>query len=258
MTKYHVSKDGVARPCKAASPESCTAEGMDGESALHGDFSSRREASRFAEKVLEGNIGKDSLESVSRGAKTPVGASEVKNVDPDGVDFQDALQSAPKVNIGMTMVYGHVKGIKRDFEAGRIDSAESRARLAGVVAELKSREEYDTTAQRPKSIEYRKKLESMAGGSKPAKVLGKKPEWKNVLNKLQVYRQSRKYNSKEDGSYTRLQDKLLGMPKDYEGYSEVDAIKSAKAFEDSISKRRTPEAKDLQKALREALASEGS
>lgn len=254
MTKYHVSKDGVARPCRAASSESCTAIGVDGEGAPHGDFSNPKDASRFAEGVLEKSIGEDSLQGVNRNSEE---GSKSKDQELAPVDFQEALQSAPRVNIGMTMVYGNVKGIKRDFEAGRIDENGSRARLAAVAADIKSREEYDITAQRPASIEYRKKLEAMAGDAKPAKALAKKPEWKNVLSKLHDYRTSRKYNSVEDSSYTRLADKILGIPRDYEGYSEVDSINSVKAFEDKIAKRRTPEAKELKLALRQALASEG-
>lgn len=53
MPRYHVSEDGVSRICKAATAASCTALGVDGEAAPHGEFADGREAQRFAEGVLE-------------------------------------------------------------------------------------------------------------------------------------------------------------------------------------------------------------
>lgn len=66
MPRYHVSQDGVSRVCKAATADSCTAVGVDGESAPHGEFSSADEARRFAESVLEKSSLGDGLDGISR------------------------------------------------------------------------------------------------------------------------------------------------------------------------------------------------
>jgi len=64
--RYHVSQDGVSRVCAAKTVESCTAIGVDGESAPHGEFANAKEASRFAEAILEKNFGADSLSSKAK------------------------------------------------------------------------------------------------------------------------------------------------------------------------------------------------
>ena len=66
MTRYHISEDGKPRVCKAQSPESCTAKGVDGQSAVHGEFSDPSEAQSFAESVVERSLESDGLESQSR------------------------------------------------------------------------------------------------------------------------------------------------------------------------------------------------
>ena len=70
MARYHVSEDGNPRVCTAQSPESCTARGMDGDAAPHGDFADSKEARRFAEEVLEKGIGSDGLSGASRDKRT--------------------------------------------------------------------------------------------------------------------------------------------------------------------------------------------
>lgn len=70
MARYHVSEDGNPRVCTAQSPESCTARGVDGNAAPHGDFADPQEARRFAEEVLEKSIGGDGLSSASRDNRT--------------------------------------------------------------------------------------------------------------------------------------------------------------------------------------------
>lgn len=62
MARYHISKDGAPRICTAQTAESCTAVGVDGDSAPHGDFNTPEEARRFAESVLEKSLG-DGLSS---------------------------------------------------------------------------------------------------------------------------------------------------------------------------------------------------
>lgn len=62
MARYHVSEDGTPRVCITQTAESCTAIGVDGDSAPHGDFNTPEEARRFAESVLEKNLG-DGLSS---------------------------------------------------------------------------------------------------------------------------------------------------------------------------------------------------
>lgn len=66
--RYHVSQDGVSRVCAAKSAASCTAIGVDGEAAPHGEFANTKEASRFAEAILEKNFGDDSLSGQTKPA----------------------------------------------------------------------------------------------------------------------------------------------------------------------------------------------
>lgn len=66
MARYHVSEDGTPRICTAQSSESCTARGVDGEAAPHGDFTDANEARRFAESVLEESALGDGLSSTAR------------------------------------------------------------------------------------------------------------------------------------------------------------------------------------------------
>lgn len=65
MDRYHISNDGAPRVCNAQTAESCTAVGVDGDSAPHGDFNTPEEARRFAESVLEKSLG-DGLSSIGR------------------------------------------------------------------------------------------------------------------------------------------------------------------------------------------------
>lgn len=53
MPRFHVSDDGMPRPCRAQSADSCPVKSEDGSSVPHGDFDSAQEAQRFAEKVNE-------------------------------------------------------------------------------------------------------------------------------------------------------------------------------------------------------------
>lgn len=72
MPRYHVSEDGVSRICKAASAASCTAVGVDGEAAPHGEFTDGREAQRFAESVLERTYGDQGLGATAASAPAAV------------------------------------------------------------------------------------------------------------------------------------------------------------------------------------------
>ncbi len=69
MPKFHVSDDGVPRPCKAQSAGSCPVRSEDGESVPHGDFSSLQEAERFAEKVNEQRSAANSGQGLSKKKK---------------------------------------------------------------------------------------------------------------------------------------------------------------------------------------------
>lgn len=79
MARYHVSEDGTPRVCKAQSPESCTARGVDGDPAPHGDFADANAARRFAESVIEDSsigsglvgIGREATPGVPRSQDTP-------------------------------------------------------------------------------------------------------------------------------------------------------------------------------------------
>jgi len=50
MTRYHVSADGQARRCAAKSADSCRVIGLGLETPPHGEFETRDEANKFAEK----------------------------------------------------------------------------------------------------------------------------------------------------------------------------------------------------------------
>ena len=59
MAKYHVGKDGQARPCKAASPDSCPLAKAD-ESGVVKHFDSLDAAQSYGERVAMGLVGEDS------------------------------------------------------------------------------------------------------------------------------------------------------------------------------------------------------
>ena len=59
MAKYHVGKDGQARPCKAASPDSCPLAKAD-ESGVVKHFDSLDAAQSYGERVAMGLAGEDS------------------------------------------------------------------------------------------------------------------------------------------------------------------------------------------------------
>lgn len=55
MSAFHVSEDGVIRPCSAQTPEACTARKFSGERLEH--FTDFDEASAYVERVYEKRIG---------------------------------------------------------------------------------------------------------------------------------------------------------------------------------------------------------
>lgn len=55
MAKVHVSEDGRIRPCKAQSPATCTAKGIDDEKALH--FDTELQAKKYVESLYDKKIG---------------------------------------------------------------------------------------------------------------------------------------------------------------------------------------------------------
>lgn len=55
MSAFHVSEDGVIRPCSAQTPEACTARKFSGERLEH--FTDFDEASSYVERVYEKRIG---------------------------------------------------------------------------------------------------------------------------------------------------------------------------------------------------------
>lgn len=56
MTRYHMSKDGVSRECEA-DVGGCPIKDENGDTAPHGDFTSKEEADAWAEKNLQDNYG---------------------------------------------------------------------------------------------------------------------------------------------------------------------------------------------------------
>lgn len=71
MGKFHISEDGVVRPCEAATPETCTAKGVGGMGKAE-HFDSHEEARVRSEEVLNGEYGQfrtvAGVESSSRSA----------------------------------------------------------------------------------------------------------------------------------------------------------------------------------------------
>lgn len=53
--KFHISQDGVVRPCTAQSPEACTAVGPTGEKSEH--FNTKAEGEAYKEKVFGAEFG---------------------------------------------------------------------------------------------------------------------------------------------------------------------------------------------------------
>lgn len=53
--KFHVSEDGVVRPCTAQTPDACTAKGLNGEKSEH--FDSMAEGEAYSKKVMEEKHG---------------------------------------------------------------------------------------------------------------------------------------------------------------------------------------------------------
>lgn len=66
MATYHISEDGKARVCRASSPDKCTAKGLEGSPAAHGEFATSQDAARFAEEVLEKSFQNAHLTGASR------------------------------------------------------------------------------------------------------------------------------------------------------------------------------------------------
>ena len=60
MAKYHVGKDGQARPCKAASPDSCPLAKADGSGVVK-HFDSLDAAQSYGERVAMGLVGEGTL-----------------------------------------------------------------------------------------------------------------------------------------------------------------------------------------------------
>lgn len=77
MGKFHISEDGVVRPCEAATPATCKAKGVGGMgNAEH--FDSHEEAQARSEEIMNGEYGQFSTvvggksSSLSTPRKTPI------------------------------------------------------------------------------------------------------------------------------------------------------------------------------------------
>lgn len=91
--KYHISQDGVARPCKAQSQDRCTAVGPSGDAAPHAEFNSQADAQSFAEaineKAADGYLsGSSKGDSQSKVKAAPV-AAEASYTEEQGAVLYD-------------------------------------------------------------------------------------------------------------------------------------------------------------------------
>lgn len=66
--KYHVSKDGIVRECKARNPEACPVKGIDGEQARH--FDSVLEGKKYSENTMREHYG-ETTTLVKKTFRTP-------------------------------------------------------------------------------------------------------------------------------------------------------------------------------------------
>lgn len=262
MARYHVSEDGTPRVCQAQSPESCTARGVDGEPAPHGEFTDANEARRFAESVLEESAIGSGLSGVSRSVDYESSrkdkmdrASELNRPLPD---LKAIYDEKPRVNIGTSMVYADLKGIQRDLDEKRISNLQGRQRIAKVAAKLRELEAHDETAQRPESIEFRKRVEDLSEGAEPAGTLADKPQWKSVVDSIAAYKKIAKYNSKEDFKLQQLAGNIQEHRSraTHDGFSTSRTLDFAKELEKASSKARKPELVALNAALRDAIGTE--
>jgi len=248
MPRYHVSEDGTPRVCAAQSPESCTARGVDGEAAPHGDFSDAGEARRFAESVLESSLGEQ--KSHTRADRVADSSQTASESLPS---LSNLYKDAPRVNIGVAQTYGNLNGIQRDLDEGYIDEKEARSRLAGTVADLKRLEEYNSTAQRPEAIAYRERLEALAGDAQPAGRFVDQPQWKTVAGALTAQLEEKPF-SKENYPYRYLLERIGEEKSGYDGFSVARVVELSKNLEKSTARARKPELVALHRALTAATS----
>lgn len=78
--RFHVSSDGVVRPCRAKTPETCRAKGLNGERAVH--FNNEEEADQFVENYYEDKLGVfNTVESFTLSSKN----AELEMISPEQV-----------------------------------------------------------------------------------------------------------------------------------------------------------------------------
>lgn len=155
MARYHVSEDGNPRVCTAQSPESCTARGVDGNAAPHGDFADSQEARRFAEEVLEKGIGSAGLSSASRDSRTlEEGADDLRESVKDSGNPDTPESQIEEIGQFWTAVMANAEAHRLSKEAaGRVadrtafstdmtDSSEYRVQGGRLRAQFEG-EDYD-------------------------------------------------------------------------------------------------------------------
>lgn len=135
MARYHVSEDGNPRVCTAQSPDSCTARGVDGNAAPHGDFADPQEARRFAEEVLEKSIESDGLSSASR---------DNRSLEERADDLRESVKdfrnpSTPHSQIEEIRQFWAANGVANQFaasaEAVRLSKEAEKSKGAAAVAD---------------------------------------------------------------------------------------------------------------------------
>ncbi len=171
-------------------------------------------------------------------------------------NLESVYGESPRTNIGVSRVYGHLKGIQEDANSGRINDSEARSRIAAVVEQLKALEEYNDTATRPEALAYRERLEKLAAGAPAAKPLSEKEHWKRVQAALDSFESSAKYSAKQSFELNKVRDALRGTAFSHEGYSETKALRLSEALGSSLARAQKPEAKALAASIGAALAAE--
>ena len=256
MAKYHISEDGKPRLCTAASAESCPVKGIDGQVASHGDFASDKDARAFAEQVLERHLGETATVSVSKKANSK---KEAMTPTPETLpDMHELFKESPRSTVGVGRTYAQLNGIQRDRDAGLLDDAGARSRIASIVETLDEMAVWDRTAGTDAAIAYRDRLSRLAGDAKPFTPLAVDPAWGSVMKDIRVLGQKVGRSTDVGKLLYGLEAQLRGTPFNHEGYSEERMRGIAKELQLKTSRARSAEALKLARSLSEVLTDSDS
>lgn len=133
MARYHVSEDGTPRVCTAKSPESCTAVGVDGDGAPHGEFSDAGEARRFAEHVLEESSIGNGLSGVRKPWDHPDHSefNKLIGIDREATPGVPRLQDTPAA-----IIVDNVPPMEGWRKVGDFEDGDNGPHLVGPLGEV--------------------------------------------------------------------------------------------------------------------------